>query len=405
MHLIQRTVLVLGFCITSSFAPRADDPQEVFKRGFERSLFITVPARIMDKDVFCILDTGSTTCVLDNTFAGTLQRSVGKAQVGTATGIIQVERYERISQRCMGFPQQIGPAVSVDLSGFTVATGMRIDAFLGMDFLKPLIFHMDKGTPEFRQRTNFQPDSRSTAYPVKAIRGLPYINVGLPVLGDRDFLLDTGSADYCGVTRDYANQLIRSNDAILLDQIPTLDASGVRKKNLYVIREIELFGITMLDVPAEESSVDVIGLGLIRQLNFSIDFENSVAHVLSPSRSVVEFDLDASGLRTVFRSNQGLVVRRIVPDSPAGKKSIKVGDQLLQIDGRHASNLSAWEIRKLLSQAGKTIPLKVKSNDQVRDIQLPLSRKFEYPPKWKPRSTDADDFYKSLQKEPERSQR
>ena len=399
MNSIQRTVFVLGFCITSLLTLRADDPQEVFKRGFESSLFIAVPARIMDKDVFCILDTGSTTCVLDNTFAGTHLRSVGKEQVGTATGNIQVERYERISQRCMGFPQHIGPAVSVDLSGFTVATGMQIDAFLGMDFLKPLIFHMNKGTPEFRQRTNFQPDTKSTAYRVQAIRGLPYINVGLPVLGDRDFLLDTGSADYCGVTSDYANQLIRSNDAVLLDQIPTLDASGVRKKNLYVIREIELFGITMLDVPAEESSVDVIGLGLMRQLNFSIDFENSVAHVLSPSRSVFEFDLDASGLRTVFRSNQGLVVRRIVPDSPAEKKSIKVGDQLLQIDGRHASDLSVREIRELLSQVGKTIPIKVKSGDRIRDIQLPLSRKFEYPPKWKPRSKDAEDFMKSLENE------
>ncbi len=405
MQLIQRGVFVLGHCIASLLTLHADDPQEVFKKGFESSLFITVPARIMDQDVTCILDTGSSTCVLDNSFAATLQKSAGREQVGTATGIIQAERYERISQRCMDFPQQTGPAVSVDLSGFTVATGMQIDAFLGMDFLKPLIFQINKGTPEFRQRTNFQADSKSTAYPVKSIRSLPYIKVGLPVLGDRDFLIDTGSADYCGITSEYARQLIRSNDAMLLDQIPTLDASGVRKKNLYVIREIKLFGITMHDVPAEESSVNVIGLGLMRHLEFSVDFENSIAYVLSSTRTVVSFDLDASGLRTVCKPEQGQIIRRIVTDSPAQKKNILAGDQLLEIDGRIAAELSVREIRKLLSQAGKTIPLKVKSNDRVRDIQLPLSRTFDYPPKWKPRSTDADDFYKSVQQEREGSPR
>ena len=167
-----------------------------------------------------------------------------------------------------------------------------------------------------------------------------------------------------------------------------------------MIREIEFFGITMYDVPAEESSVNVIGLGLMRHLEFSVDFENSIAYVLSPSHTEVSFDLDASGLRTVFKSKQGQVIRRIVPDSPGQKSKILTGDQLLEIDGCIAAELSVWEIRELLSQAGKTIPIKVKSVDQVRDIQLPLTRKFEYPPKWKPRSTEAEDFLKSLQNEP-----
>ncbi len=227
IRLIQHSVFVFSFFITSlSVTLRAEDPQDDFQTGFERSLFIAVPARIMGKDVFCILDTGSSTCVIDKRFAETFQGSFGKEQVRTATDIIQVERYERVSQRCMDFPKQTGPAVSVDLSAFTVATGIQIDAFLGMDFLKPLIFRIDKGTPEFRERTNFQPDSKSTAYAVKTIKRLPYIKVRLPVLANRDFLLDTGSADYCGITTDYANQLIRSNDAMILDEIPTLDASG-----------------------------------------------------------------------------------------------------------------------------------------------------------------------------------
>jgi len=353
----------------------------------------------MDRNVTCILDTGASTCVLDTRFAATLQKPVGKEQARTASGLITVERYERISQRFMAFPQITGPAVAVDLSGFSVTTGMQIDAILGMDFLKRSVFQISNGTPRFRNRNDLERDSISTSYPVKMIRGLPYTEVELPVLGDRPFLIDTGDADYCGITKDYADRLIRTHDAVLLEEIPTLDASGLRKKNLYVIREIQVFGITMRDVPAGESAVNGIGMGLMRHLDFSVDFENSVAYVLPPSRSAVSFDLDASGLRTVFQPDRGRIVRRIVPDSPAEKNKIQVGDQLLEIDGCVASELSFWETWALLSQAGKTIPIKVKSGDQVRNIQLPLRRNFEYPPKWKPRSTNADDFLKSLKNE------
>ena len=391
-------VLLALWAITLS-ALQADGPPDVFEESFARTSALIVPGRIMDRDVTCTLDTGASTCVLDTRFAATLPNSVGTERVGTSSGRITVDRYEQISRSFMEFPQSTGPAVAIDLSDFSLATGMQIDAILGMDCLKRLVFQVSNGTPRFRTAEDFRPDSNATSNSIKTTRGCPFIAVGLPTLGDRQFLIDTGHASYCGITREYVSRLIRTNDAMLLEEIPTLDASGVQKKNLYVIREIKVFGITMYDVPAEESDVNGLGLGLMRHLNFSIDFQNSVAYVLPPSRLRDSFDLDASGLRIVFQRGRGQAVRRIVPDSPAEKNKIHMGDQLLEIDGHIASELSAWEIRKFLSQAGKTIPIKVKSGEQVRDIQLPLRRNFEYPPKWKPRSTQADDFQKFIESE------
>lgn len=320
-------------------------------------------------------------------------------RVVTASGLTTMQQYEQISQRLMEFPQVTGAAAAGDLSGFSLAAGTQIDAILGMDFLNCTVFQISNGKPQFRNRNHLERNLRGQSYPVTTIRKCPYIAVGLPVLADRQFLIDTGWVSYCGITKDYADRLIRTHDALLLEEIPTLDASGLRQKKVYVIREIEVFGITVRDVPAEESDVNLIGLGLMRHFDFSIDFENAVAYVLPSSRSVVSLDLDASGLRTVFQPDRGLIVRRIVPDSPAGKNNIQTGVQLLEIDGRITSELSYLEIRHLLSQVGKTIPIKVKSGDQVRNIQLPLRRNFEYPPKWKPRSTNADDFLKSLKNE------
>ena len=397
IHTNRHYLVVLAFCIRCSVGLHAEEPGDAFREGFEKSGSIIVPAQIMGRNVTCMLDTGASICVLDKRFAARLQKPVGTEQVLTASGLMTVEQYEGISQHFMTLPHVTGPAIASDLSRMTSLVGIELDAVFGMDLLKRSILQFSNGTPRFRNRNDVVFDGMS--FPVTTIRRCPYIAVGLPVLGERPFLIDTGWASYCGITKDYADRLIRTNDAIFVDETIRLDASGVRQKNAYVIREVNVLGIRIYDVPAVESEVNLIGLGIMRQLECSVDFENSVAYVHKSSTGRVSFDVDASGLRTVTQPDSRVIVHLAMPDSSAVKNNIQAGDQLLEIEGHAASSLAYWEIRRLLSQAGKTIPLKVKSGDQVRDIQLPLRRNFEYPPKWKPRSTDAEDFLESLENE------
>jgi C-terminal processing protease CtpA/Prc len=78
---------------------------------------------------------------------------------------------------------------------------------------------------------------------------------------------------------------------------------------------------------------------------------------------------------------------------------IQPGDRFETIDDKLTSKMSHEEIMRLLSMAGKTISLRLKRNTMIHDVRLQLTRKFEYPPKWKPRSTAAEDFFNSLQEE------
>jgi len=390
--------------------PTAPDgePVDPFVEGFKRTGRIVVPGIIAGRPANCMLDSGATISVVDLELARTFPDPVrgADARVGTPTTVEEVQSYQNIQRNCLNFPKKNGPINVSDLSNLNTDRGIPVDAILGMDYLRPFIFDFKLGRPQFILRSKFLPDRSATSYFLSrnAISHTT-VSLDLRVPGKREFIIDTGYNDCLAISSDWIKPLLKAGEAVLLQEIVAVDGSGAKKKSLYVIREIDLLGIKMENVPAVESQLNLIGLGLMRHLDFSVDFENSVAYVLPTSRSVDSFEADASGLRTEFYPGKGLIVHRTMPDSPAEKKTIQAGDQLLEIDGLIASELSAWEIRKLLSQAGKTIPLKVKSNDQVRDIQLPLSRKFEYPPKWKPRSTDADDFYKSLRKEPERSQR
>ena len=373
-----------------------------FVEGFNRTGFLIVPGTIAGQPANCLLDSGATISVVDLEIARSIPDRVRgpSAKSRTPSKVVEVQSLENIDRNCLNFPKQTGRANASDLSSFNADGGIRINAFLGMDYLQPLIFQFASERPRFIQRSEFVPDPAATIHLLKTsdhAQSHSMVSIDLPVLGEREFIIDTGYNDCVAISSDWIKRLLRAGEAVLLQEVVAVDGSGARKKTLYVIREIQILGITMRNVPALESELNLVGLGLMRHLDFSIDFKNSVAYILPSSRSVDAFDADASGLRTVFQPDHGLTVSRIMPASSAEKNKIEVGDQLLEIDGRIASELSAWEIRKLLSQAGKTIPLKVKSGDQVRDIQLPLSRNFEYPPKWKRRSTDADAFLKSLE--------
>ncbi len=392
-------------CITAQIlASRftfAEEPVDAFRIGFDRGSFIVVPGRVMGKDVNCLLDTGASVTVLDKKFANSLPNPVssGHERIRTPTGLVEVERYERISSSCLWFPEHTGNAIAMDLSRFTDVSGDSINVVLGIDYLRPLIFRMRDGIPRFLERSHFGKNPDMLGWPIATDATQASIEIQLPVFGKRPFVIDTGYADSLKLSPHRLNTLLNAGDAVLVLEIPTLDASGVRNKSLYVIREITFLGVSMRNVLAVESDIDVVGLGLMRHVDFDVDFENATAYTLPRVTTVDSFPVDASGIRTV-RVGSDLKVRRIVPKSPAEGAGIKANDCILEIDGRKEIALSSWGITELLSQAGKTIPLKVKSGDQVRDIQLPLSRNFEYPPKWKPRSTDADDFYKSLQQEP-----
>ncbi len=400
---VMSAALCLLFWLFPQGAIVGQDPVDPFFAEYKRTGTIIVPGIVGGLPANCLLDSGSTISAVDVEFAckfGKVRRG-HDVKVGTPSEVVEERTYVDIERGFLDFPKQTGVINACDMSNFQAASGNRVDAFIGMDYLRSCVFQFQSGKPRFIQRAKFSSDPTATSHILsrQAPASHTTVAIDLKILGQREFMMDTGFNDCLSISSDWIKRLLRAGEAVVLQEIVTVDGSGVKNKTLYVIREIQVLGIKMRNVPVVDSELNLIGLGLMRHLDFSVDFENSVAYVLPSSRSVELFDVDASGLRPVFHSDMGLIVRHIVRDSSAEKNNIQAGDQLLKIDGRAASDLAYWEIRRLLSQAGKTIPLKVKSGDQVRDIQLPLRRNFEYPPKWKPRSTAADDFLESLENE------
>jgi serine protease Do len=74
--------------------------------------------------------------------------------------------------------------------------------------------------------------------------------------------------------------------------------------------------------------------------------------------------------------SEGVVVTRVLPDSPAGERGFKTGDVILEVAGKPVSNPA--DVRKALEDARKdykrTVLMRVKSGEGTRFVALPAGR-------------------------------
>jgi serine protease Do len=96
-----------------------------------------------------------------------------------------------------------------------------------------------------------------------------------------------------------------------------------------------------------------------------------------PAREEMTLGLQLAPASSVAGSgNEGVVVTRVLPGSPAGERGFKTGDVILEVAGKAVSNPA--DVRKALEDARKdnkrTVLMRVKSGEGTRFVALPAGR-------------------------------
>jgi serine protease Do len=96
-----------------------------------------------------------------------------------------------------------------------------------------------------------------------------------------------------------------------------------------------------------------------------------------PAREEMTLGLQLAPASSVAGSgNEGVVVTRVLPNSPAGERGLKTGDVILEVAGKAVSNPA--DVRKALEDARKedkrTVLMRVKSAEGTRFVALPAGR-------------------------------
>ncbi len=385
---------------------RADELARETEESFYRTGAIIVSGQIDGQDALCFADTGASMNAVMTGPELTLPASIAISTkpIQTSSRVQQMVMYENVHMGIDGYPAPPLPAVQSDLSLDRQVLGRKIGGCLGFDVLRHFTLAVENGRPIFTADACTPPqDSRTWKIGLNHAR-LPVVPVLLPLVGTRDLMLDTGCTGCIAIKQQLGDAMVKSGDAIFFGTSKTLDASGIKSASVLVIRELQIFGIQFRNVPAEISEINVVGLGLLRHIDFVADFPTETAWITKvPKHPLESFPMDASGLRVVWDTRGFFRVRRIEANTTGADSNIHVDDELFLIADKQAADLSYWQIRELLSEADTTVHLTLKRDGKSFDVDLPLRRDFEYPPQWKSRTAAAEDFFNSLNKVPEPS--
>jgi predicted aspartyl protease len=399
-----RVAALLAFAFLCSSCERAcaDELQAKKQNSFWRTGVIVAAGNIENESILCILDTGASATVLHKDYQQVLPATAkGKEEdILTLSATERRVAYENIEVSIGSYGQQKSRAFVFDLSNVQEVTGLQVGAIVGADYLRNLAFVMQDGMPRF---TN-SPIAHRTEVQTWPISGseiqIPEIPLDYPVLGLRNAGFDTGLSEHLAISQEFADLLLRSGDARFLTKTKHLDASGVQTKSVIAIRELKVMGVQFRNVPAEVGKLNHVGMGLLRHINFTVDFKKSIAYLSGDAQDGRDtFPVDASGIRFVWDDRGYYRIRRIEDGSPAAEADLKPDDELVAISEIQASTLSWWQIREMLAVAGTMVEMTVKRNGNLMDVKLPLLRNFQYPPAWSSRSTEAGDFLDALQKD------
>jgi hypothetical protein len=264
-----------------------------------------------------------------------------------------------------------------------------MDCIMGAGLLRRYVIEFDHVTPRvvLHDRSRYSPPAGSTAVPLifRTNPNVPFVRARLELADGTEqevqTVVDTGTAYYAlalvapastkargGVVS--APRPIRAESGVGPVQIVSARAAAVSVGPFRVEKPI----IALVDSSLGSVDDGTLGSGFLNRFTIGFDFERRQMH-LAPNRLFrVEHPFDASGAG-FSRKNGGYEIETVLPDSPAGRADLRVGDRLVSIDGTPASSLTGNQLRDLLARAGHTCELELTRAGQPLRIRLVLQQR------------------------------
>lgn len=308
-----------------------------------------VPVIIEGRKTWWLVDTGSSHNLVSPQLAKSLRLpTAASSEVSTIAGKQRTGYYRLPMMQIGAVDLENQSAAAVDLGLVSAADGLVIDGVLGMPALNRLIVSLDFGrrTAIFSQYVpNYQ--QPHSLIPFRLMGGVPVASLG--VIGGRtgEFILDTGNAGGLVMFPHYARREYRQGAALAFIEIE--DLGGRVPTGLALLNSLNIGSWQTHQVPVSlpmrthgfQHLDGSIGNAIFTGQTLTFDFPSQHL-LLSASR-----DSDALPGQFGFLLAANNVVEVVLPNSPAARMGIQVGDSILSVNGqdtREASSHRIWRI-------------------------------------------------------------
>ena len=328
---------------------------------------VLLPVRVNGSGVLWFeLDTGFENSVIDPKWIGPLGLKAGRKQrVDAPGGSIERATITGATLELPGLQIKNQVFSAIDQSAFAQFYGQAEDGILGFDFIERFVVEIDYETQRLRlyDPTTYRYDGSGSSIPIDLSTRQPYVEARVLRKGEAPaqgrFEIDTGSMDALDLNTPFAasHRIPGPGDRAFSVRGRSLggETSGVLTR----VGGLELGNIRINEPIASIVAEDVDRAGqisgeILRRFRVILDYSRG-RMILEKNHNFSEpFETDMFGIFLVA-SGARLEERKVflvIPNTPADRAGIRVGDLLISVDGRDASRYPLNDLRRMFRQAG-----------------------------------------------------
>jgi hypothetical protein len=367
---------------SSAFAEAAaDNPQPRvlgtlhFKPG---QGLITIPVLWKEKPARFFLSTGSSVSDVDSSEFPELTPRRSSGNIGTNSGLIRRVYYNPPDIRVGPFMlSRCGPVLRLDLSTERATSEPQLIGILGISAFQEFVLQLDYDAGEARF---FMPDGQ--LHPEWGASVSMSLDGNVPVISAK------AENEECKFAIATCDQWSVSLPIELFDRVVKASRRPVASAKLDSVggdRAGRLTRLTRLDigdfhyrnllVADYRDNIGALGWNFLRRHLVTLDFPAGRCYLKPGKHYDAPDETDMSGLIVHSRDTR-FYAGAVVPARPADEAGIRVGDEIVSVDGKDATNFTLMDFAELFSSGdGRQISVGLKRGGEVINVKMILKRR------------------------------
>lgn len=389
MSVLLLSALMLGNTV---FAYVPSQPHTI---SFTRyANYVWVPTSVNGSEpLLFVLDSGASTCLINERAASALKLSVRnehrETKLGTGEGSSTVGSARNATLSFAGINIRKNEIAVTSFDNLEAAVGHRIDGILGNEIFEQYVVEIDyaKGELVLHDPRTFSYSGHGQTLQLELKDGRSFVRGTLEFSGsaalDALFVIDTGANGSVGLHSPFVQRhrlLAPPRKSI---QHFVHGAAGTALERIARADNLRLGPVLVHSVDVGLSSASkgstadpsydgVIGGEVLRRFKIIFNYPRKQI-ILEPSSALNDpFDVDTSGISLVATGEnlQTIVVEHVLEDSPASSAGLKEGDAIISVDGTGTSGYTLDQLRQIFKRDNSEHQLDIRRGDKPLQVRM-----------------------------------